>query len=132
MSEDNKVQKQIGLCKPCMPLSTEGISEITTKVLCKVAAMHGRHTRIENSDFVMRTFVPSQIVCENAPFFTQGARSRISFGAANGAHRGGVQAGYESAKIENGPARGKKHYDKRKDIVKRDAKRDIGRRMKHC
>ena len=25
MSEDNKVQKQIGLCKPCVPLSTEGI-----------------------------------------------------------------------------------------------------------
>ena len=24
MSEDNKVQKQIGLCKPCVPLSTEG------------------------------------------------------------------------------------------------------------
>ena len=47
-----------------------------------------------------------------------------------GVHRGGVQAGYESAKIENGPARGKKHYDKRKDIAKRDAKRDIDRRMK--
>ena len=25
VSEDNKVQKQIGLCKPCVPLSTEGI-----------------------------------------------------------------------------------------------------------
>lgn len=25
MSEDNKVQKQIGLCKSCVPLSTEGI-----------------------------------------------------------------------------------------------------------
>ena len=24
VSEDNKVQKQIGLCKPCVPLSTEG------------------------------------------------------------------------------------------------------------
>ena len=47
-----------------------------------------------------------------------------------GVHRGGVQAGYESAKIENGPARGKKHYDKRKDIAKRDVKRDIDRRMK--
>ena len=30
MSEDNKVQKQIGLCKPCVPLSTEGSG------LCKV------------------------------------------------------------------------------------------------
>lgn len=34
------------------------------------------------------------------------------------------------AKIEVGVARGKKNYDKRDDIAKRDAKRDIERRMK--
>ena len=28
MSEDNKVQKQIGLCKACVPLSTEGKAEL--------------------------------------------------------------------------------------------------------
>ena len=36
------------------------------------------------------------------------------------------------AKVEIGLARGKKNYDKREDIAKRDAKRDIDRRMKHC
>jgi len=34
------------------------------------------------------------------------------------------------AKVEVGVARGKKNYDKRDDIAKRDAKRDIERRMK--
>lgn len=34
------------------------------------------------------------------------------------------------AKVEIGVARGKKDYDKRQDIAKRDAKRDIERRMK--
>ena len=34
------------------------------------------------------------------------------------------------AKVEIGLARGKKNYDKREDIAKRDAKRDIDRRMK--
>ena len=57
MSEDNKVQKQIDLCKSCVPLSTEGISGITTKAPCEAALMGERHVRIEISDFVMRTFV---------------------------------------------------------------------------
>ena len=35
------------------------------------------------------------------------------------------------AKVEIGLARGKKNYDKREDIAKRDAKRDIDRRMKN-
>ncbi len=34
------------------------------------------------------------------------------------------------AKVELGVARGKKHYDKRDDIAKRDAQRDIERAMK--
>lgn len=34
------------------------------------------------------------------------------------------------AKLEIGVARGKKNYDKREDIARRDAKRDIDRRMK--
>ena len=34
------------------------------------------------------------------------------------------------AKVEIGLARGKKNYDKREDIAKRDAKRDMDRRMK--
>lgn len=34
------------------------------------------------------------------------------------------------AKVELGVARGKKHYDKREDIAKRDAQRDIQRVMK--
>lgn len=34
------------------------------------------------------------------------------------------------AKVEVGVARGKKNYDKRDDIAKRDTKRDIERRMK--
>lgn len=34
------------------------------------------------------------------------------------------------AKLEIGVARGKKNYDKREDIAKRDAKRDMDRRMK--
>lgn len=34
------------------------------------------------------------------------------------------------AKVEIGLARGKKNYDKREDIAKRDAKRDMERRMK--
>jgi len=34
------------------------------------------------------------------------------------------------AKVEIGLARGKKNYDKRDDIAKRDAKRDIDRKMK--
>ena len=37
---------------------------------------------------------------------------------------------YGLAKVEIGLARGKKNYDKREDIAKRDAKRDIDRRMK--
>lgn len=35
------------------------------------------------------------------------------------------------AKVEIGIARGKKNYDKREDIAKRDAKRDMDRRMKN-
>ena len=35
------------------------------------------------------------------------------------------------AKVEIGLARGKKNYDKREDIARRDAKRDIDRRMKN-
>ena len=35
------------------------------------------------------------------------------------------------AKVEIGVARGKKNYDKREDIAKRDAKRDMDRRMKN-
>ena len=34
------------------------------------------------------------------------------------------------AKVEIGLARGKKNYDKREDIARRDAKRDMDRRMK--
>jgi SsrA-binding protein len=34
------------------------------------------------------------------------------------------------AKLELGVARGKKNYDKREDIAKRDAQRDIERAMK--
>ena len=34
------------------------------------------------------------------------------------------------AKVEIGVARGKKNYDKREDIAKRDAKRDMERKMK--
>ena len=34
------------------------------------------------------------------------------------------------AKVDIGLARGKKNYDKREDIAKRDAKRDMDRRMK--
>ena len=45
VSEDNKVQKQIDLCKSCVPLSTEGISGITTKAPCKAARMGGRAMR---------------------------------------------------------------------------------------
>ena len=36
------------------------ISGISTKAPCEVALMDERHTRIEISDFVMRTFVPIQ------------------------------------------------------------------------
>ena len=57
MSEDNKVQKQIDLCKSCVPLSTEGISGITTKAPCEAALIGVRHVRIEIADFVMCTFV---------------------------------------------------------------------------
>ena len=35
------------------------------------------------------------------------------------------------AKVEIGVARGKKNYDKREDIARRDAQRDIDRRMKN-
>ncbi|MDY5770622.1 MAG: SsrA-binding protein, partial [Anaerovoracaceae bacterium] len=34
------------------------------------------------------------------------------------------------AKVEVAAARGKKNYDKREDIAKRDAKRDMDRKMK--
>ena len=34
------------------------------------------------------------------------------------------------AKVEIAVARGKKNYDKREDIAKRDAKRDMDRKMK--
>ena len=34
------------------------------------------------------------------------------------------------AKVEIGVARGKKNYDKREDIAKRDAQRDMDRKMK--
>ena len=37
MSEDNKVQKQIGLCKPCVPLSTEGICSSLYYILKSLA-----------------------------------------------------------------------------------------------
>lgn len=34
-------------------------------------------------------------------------------------------------KVEIGLAKGKKHYDKREDIAKRDAERDLDRKMKY-
>ena len=37
VSEDNKVQKQIGLCKPCVPLSTEGICSSLYYILKSLA-----------------------------------------------------------------------------------------------
>ena len=56
---DKQISKTVKRFFIMQEISRSDISGITTKAPCEVALMGERHVRIEISDFVMRTFVPT-------------------------------------------------------------------------